>query len=163
MDKLVEEDLQAGHFYILLSDYLHEMTKNVRQIVVPSQNHVGNNHKPLLAVQIEELSTVNTNLKERFKAIIDAMNDYEPEKMEKLTGQNLAAFFKAIRAFRKNQIKRIQNKEVGTRNSTLFLNHLVEYRNLALFSNRIAKIYEDMIMDPDGEGEGGMPQGTITE
>ncbi|MCB0560775.1 MAG: inorganic phosphate transporter [Lewinellaceae bacterium] len=163
LDQLGEEDLQAGHFYIILSDYLHEMTKNVRQIVVPSQNHVGNNHKPLLAVQIEELSTVNTNLKERFKAIIDAMNDYEPEKMEKLTGQNLAAFFKAIRAFRKNQIKRIQNKEVGTRNSTLFLNHLVEYRNLALFSNRIAKIYEDMIMDPDGEGEGGMPQGTITE
>ncbi|MCB0597105.1 MAG: inorganic phosphate transporter [Lewinellaceae bacterium] len=153
LDQLGEDDLQAGHFYILLSDYLHEMTKNVRQIVVPSLDHVSNNHKPLLALQIEELNTVNTSLKNRFKGIIDAMNDYSPEKISKLTEENLQAFFKVIRSFRKNQIKRIQAKEVGTRNSALYLNHLGEYRNLALFSNRIVKIFEDMIVAPDEEDE----------
>ena len=120
---------------------------------VQAANHVSNNHKPLLALQIEELNTVNTSLKNRFKGIIDAMNDYSPEKISKLTEENLQAFFKVIRSFRKNQIKRIQAKEVGTRNSALYLNHLGEYRNLALFSNRIVKIFEDMIVAPDEEDE----------
>lgn len=157
LDRLTENDLQAGHFFILLSDYLHEMTKNVREIVVPSLNHVNNNHKPLLAAQINELHSVNALLKDRLQAIVDAMKEYEPEKGAEIIS-NLPVLIKAIRSARKNQIKRIQNKEVGTRNSALHFNHLGEYRNLALFSNRILKIYEDMIINGEEEEEAVMPQ-----
>ncbi|MCO6490145.1 MAG: inorganic phosphate transporter [Phaeodactylibacter sp.] len=162
LDRLTDNDLQAGHFFILLSDYLHEMTKNVREIVIPSLNHVSNNHKPLLAVQVEELEAVNARLKNRFHAIVDAMKAYEPEKASEIIA-DLPDTIKAIRGARKNQIKRIQNKEVGTRNSTLFFNHLGEYRNLALFSNRILKIYEDMIINGEEEEEEALSATTASQ
>ena len=57
------------------------------------------------------------------------------------------------RSSRKKQIKRIKNHEIGTRNSILYLNHLGEYRNLALFSNRIVKVFDEMILNPDEEEE----------
>lgn len=152
LDRLSDDDLPAGHFFILLSDYLHEMTKNVREIVVPSLNHVNNNHKPLMTNQLEELRAVNDSIKGRLHAIIDTMKDYNPEKTTEIIN-SLPLVIKAVRDARKKQIKRIQNKEAGTRNSTLFLNHLGEYRNLALFSNRILKIYEDMIINGEKEEE----------
>ncbi|MCB9289620.1 MAG: inorganic phosphate transporter [Lewinellaceae bacterium] len=165
LDRISEEDLQAGHFYILLSDYIHEMTKNVREIVTPSLNHINNNHKPLLAEQIQELNVINDNLKKRFGSIIDTMKNYESEKVQGLI-DGLQGYIKAVRNARKNQIKRIQKKEVGTRNSALFINHLGEYRNLGLFSNRILKIYDDMIINnPDGdeyEQDNGLKQSTTT-
>ena len=151
LERLADDGLQAGHFFILLSDYVHEMTKNVKEAVVSSLNHVSNHHKPLLATQIEELEAINDNLKNRFAAIVDTMKAYEPEKASEIIDSGLPALIKAIRASRKNQIRRIQNKEVGTRNSALFFNHLREYRNLALFSNRLLKIYEDMVVHSDEE------------
>ena len=54
---------------------------------------------------------------------------------------------------RKNQIKRIKNHQVGTRNSVLFLNHLGELRNLALFANRIVRVFDELILNPVEESE----------
>lgn len=148
--RIPDEDLEAGHFYILLADYLHEMALSVQEVVKQNMNHINNNHKPLLPVQVEELTEINKSLKERFNAITDTYRNYEPEKVNQLLLE-LPLFLKILRTSRKNQIRRIKNQEIGTRNSVLFLNHLGEYRNLALFSNRLIKIYEDMVVNPEEE------------
>jgi hypothetical protein len=57
----------------------------------------------------------------------------------------LKPFSKKLVASRKAQIKRIKNHEIGTRNSQFFLSYLGEFRNLALFTIRLVKIYEELI------------------
>jgi hypothetical protein len=54
-----------------------------------------------------------------------------------------------VRNVRKQQIKRIKEHKIGTRNSQLYLNHLSELRNLSLFSNRLVKVYLDLILNPE--------------
>ena len=149
-------DLLAGQYYILEADYLHEMALSIREIVKSSLEHVSNHHKPLLPAQIEELNSINDGLKRRFDFIVNTLKDYDPDKIPVLKAE-LQLLIKGIQNARKNQIKRIQNKEVGTRNSTLFLNYLGEYRNLALFSSRILRVYEEMIIHGEEEEET-MPQ-----
>jgi hypothetical protein len=58
-------------------------------------------------------------------------------------------FVKLVRTIRKNQLKRIKNHEIGTKNSMLFLAHLSEFRNLALFSNRLVQVCYDLVINPD--------------
>lgn len=160
LNRLPADDLEAGQFYILVADYLHEMALSIREVVKSNLDHVSNHHKPLLPAQIEELNVVNSSLKMRFDYLVGALKDYHPDKIPVLMA-DFQLLVKGIQNARKNQIKRIQNKEVGTRNSTLFLNYLGEYRNLALFSNRILRVYEDMIINGEEE-EAIAPQKTTS-
>ena len=59
LDKLEESDFEVSHFYILVVDYVDEMANHVYSLIKPSLDHVDNNHKPLLPVQIEELKSVS--------------------------------------------------------------------------------------------------------
>lgn len=150
LDRIAENDLEAGHAYILTVEYLREMAHHVKNIVKTSLSHVDNNHKPLLPEQIEELKSVQDKLKERFGATITVFNTLDESEAMRVYDE-LSSFVKSIRTIRKNQIKRIRNHEIGTRNSLLFLSHLAEFRNLALFSNRLVRVYEDMIIHPEDE------------
>ena len=67
--------------------------------------------------------------------------------------EHFVTYTNMIRNVRKKQIKRIKNHEVGTRNSALYLGQLAELRNLGLFSNRIVKIYDELILNPLEEEE----------
>ncbi|MFT5165512.1 MAG: phosphate/sulfate permease [Saprospiraceae bacterium] len=150
LDRIEDDDLEAGHLYILIADYLNEMAHGVQNIVKPSLSHVDNNHKPLLPIQIEELKTVQQQLKDRFISTINAFRNTDKSEVDRLQ-DDLSVSVKTIRNVRKNQIKRIKNHEIGTRNSVLFLNHLGEYRNLTIFSTRMIKVLDDLILNPDEE------------
>jgi phosphate/sulfate permease len=150
LDRIEEDDLEAGHLYILVVDYLNEMAHGVQNIVKPSLSHIDNNHKPLLPVQIEELKIVQKQLSDRFISTINAFKNTDKSEVNRLQA-DLSVSVNTIRNIRKNQIKRIKNHEIGTRNSVLFLNHLGEYRNLMIFSNRMIKVLEDFILNPEEE------------
>jgi len=150
IDKMEDDQIEAIHLHMLVADYLNEMTNNVKNIVKPSLDHVDNNHKPLVPAQLEELQTIQVSLKSRLNAVVDIFKNSSAEGSEKLQ-EELQSFVKAIRNSRKNQIKRIKNHEIGTRNSILFLNHLGEFRNLALFSNRMLKVLNELVLNPEEE------------
>ena len=147
IDKIEDDDIEMVHFYILVADYLKEMTSHSRNIVKPSLDHIDNNHKNFIPVQIEELRSVHEIFVNRLSKIRETLISEDPEV--KSVADELNVMMKLIRGYRKNQIKRIKNHEVGTRNSVLFLNHLGEYRNLSLFSNRIVRVFDELIMNPD--------------
>ncbi len=152
IEKVDDDHIEAAHLYILVADYLNEMTTNVSHIVKPNLDHVDNNHKPLTALQIEELVALQEQLKAQMAGTMQAFA--EPEKLNiPLIQLEFDEFVKLIRTFRKNQIKRIRNQEIGTRNSVLYLNYLSEFRNLALFSNRMVKVLNELILNPE-EGSG---------
>ena len=86
-------------------------------------------------------------LKEQLDATVSLFQDLDAEEAKRLQSE-VQPFVKAVRNARKNQIKRIKKNEIGTRNSVLFLNLLGEFRNLALFTNRIVKVLDDLIINP---------------
>ncbi|MFT7605330.1 MAG: phosphate/sulfate permease, partial [Saprospiraceae bacterium] len=108
LDRIEDDDLEAGHLYILIADYLNEMAHGVQNIVKPSLSHVDNNHKPLLPIQIEELKTVQQQLKDRFISTINAFRNTDKSEVDRLQ-DDLSVSVKTIRNVRKNQIKRIKN------------------------------------------------------
>ena len=101
---------------------------------------------------MEELMSLRDMLSERFETIIELYQDEDHELIEKLYN-HIISFVSIIRNVRKKQIKRIKNHEVGTRNSALYLSHLAELRNLSLFSNRIVRVYDELILNPEEEIE----------
>lgn len=152
LDRLPESELEAGHVYILVVDYLAEMAKDIATILKGNLDHVDNNHKPLLPQQIEELTSLHEMLKERYQSIISIFQNLDGDAIQVLY-EDLLVFVRKIRQVRKTQIKRIKNREVGTRNSLLFLNHLGELRNLALFANRMVRVFDELIINPVDESD----------
>lgn len=150
VDKVKEDQMEAAHLYILVADYLNELISHAGHIVQPSLNHVDNHHKPLLDSQIEDLSVVQEKLKARLATCAEVFATRDSKGIVELQ-LDLQSFVKLIRSTRKDQIKRIKKHETGTRNSILYLNHLGEYRNLALFSNRLVKVLEELIINPENE------------
>lgn len=150
LDKVAEEDVVAGQVYVLVVDYLEEMVLHTGHFVRPIVRHVDNSHKPLLPVQIEEIKELLRHLKERFEGVVHLFESRDKKELDSLV-ESLEPFMKAIRISRKKQIKRIRNREVGTRNSILHFNILGEIRNLALFSNRLVRVFEDLILNSSAE------------
>ena len=150
IDKVKEDQMEAAHLYILVADYLNEMTNHAGHIIKPSLEHVDNHHKPLIDSQIEDLKIVQEQLKARLVTCTEVFASRDSEGIAKLQTE-FQSFVKLIRSTRKVQIKRIKNHETGTRNSILYLNHLGEYRNLALFSNRVVRVLEELIINPEDE------------
>jgi len=148
IDKIEDDQIEAIHMHMLVADYLKEMTNNVKNIVKPSLDHVDNNHKPLIPSQLQELEIIQKNLKSRLNSVMAIFNNSSAGGAEQLQ-EELQSFVRSIRSSRKNQIKRIKNHEIGTRNSILFLNHLAEFRNLAIFSNRIVTVLDELILNPE--------------
>ena len=152
LDKINDDDMESAHMFILVVDYLSEMTGHVEGIVGPSLNHVDNNHKPLIKEQIEELKEINEALKHVLRGTIKVFNTLDATDAENAMAKS-EPFVKLVRGIRKNQLKRVKNGEVGTKNSILYLHVLGEFRNLALFSNRLVQVCYYLIINPEDDRE----------
>ena len=148
IDKIDDDMIEIAHLYMIIGDYLNEMTDHVKDIVKSSLDHVDNNHKPFIPIQIEELRAIQTEVKLILINTIDIFHSPDSEKVNGLQ-KSLQPFVKLVRNSRKNQIKRIKNHQIGTRNSVLYLNHLGEYRNIVLFSGRMVKVLDDLVLNPE--------------
>jgi len=69
--RLQECDINTGHFYVQVTDYLSEVTKALIHITRPAFEHIDNNHKGLSKEQIVDLMRVNDEV----EAIFDKIND----------------------------------------------------------------------------------------
>jgi Na+/phosphate symporter len=142
--KLKEEEGETGHYYVQVIDYLREMAHALTFISHPSYEHIDNNHKPLLRVQVEELDELQKSITELFDSIIETIDKNEfsniPDLIEKQQD-----ILDILKTGRKNQIKRIKKDEAGTRNSILYLGILNEIKNFLLQSINLVKSQRDFV------------------
>ena len=150
IDTIDDQELEPSHLYILVVDYLYEMVAQTKQLVYSTYMHLENHHKPLLPEQIQELKDVASELAKLTKSSILVYETLDSQLARELP-QDAELFFQLLRNTRRNQIKRVKQHLVGTRNSLLFFQHLSEYRNLALYTNRLVRVCLDLAINDKKE------------
>lgn len=144
VQKLNEDSITTGPFYVQLIDYLREIAHSINFIAEPAFDYVDNNHKSMVPEQIEELNTIQAKLEDFFKTINRLLtdNNYELDQIERAFSKQ-EDLLKSLRKFRKEQIRRIKAERVGTRNSVLYLGIINETKNLVLYSGNLLKASRD--------------------
>ncbi len=138
INKLEDKKAESGHHYVQVLDYLGDITHCLLNITIPIFNHVDNNHAPLKNSQIKNLSGFQKNIGKFFSQAIKIITDnsYKDIKAvaaysEKLSGMTVK--------LRKDQLNIIKTNNISTRIGLLYLDLLVESKNLMLFTINLLK------------------------
>jgi uncharacterized protein YoxC len=150
--KLQKDSVETGHYYVQVLDYEREISHSLNYIVEPVFRHVDNHHKAIIGEQITELESIADGINSFGKFLQELIVTGRFDKLDELI-QKQSDLLQLIKTIRKNQIKRIKNKEVGTRNSMLYLNILSEARNLLLYMVNMAKAQRDFTQFSNGAEE----------
>jgi len=146
---LEEDSIETGHYYVQVLDYLREMAHSISFINKPCLDHVDNNHKALLEIQIEELMDLTRMIREFLNEVNQLIKNQDFTQINEVV-ERQSKILKFIDTSRKKQVKRIKANEVGTRNSMLFLAILSETKNLMLQSINLLKSQRDFSTYIDG-------------
>jgi phosphate/sulfate permease len=145
LDKLQEDDIETGHYYVQVTDYLREMAHSLSFIAHPSHDHIANQHKSFNNEQIKELLNLNKEITLLFTNAIHIINTEEYKDLPKTVFDQQQKVLGAIASCRKAQIKRIKKKKTGTKNSILYLQLLNEIKNFSLHTGNLIKSQRDFI------------------
>lgn len=149
VDKLREDSVETGHYYVQALDYLREIAHCMNYIGEPCFTHVNNNHKGILTIQKNELEKITKDLDNLISLILGIIKTEEFTRQEEVFRLQIA-MLDMIDQTRKAQIKRIKNNEAGTKNSLLYLNTLSETKNLLLFMVNLFKSHRDFVIYTNG-------------
>lgn len=140
----IDAQVDSGHFYVQMVDYLREMAHSMNFIVEPLYEHLNNQHKPFIKSQAKELTQLVKSIDKLFSFALQIVNDNQFEKIDDLIAKR-DAILDELGKMEKAQIKRIKAKEVNTRNSMLFFNTISETKNLLLHFINAIKAYRDFV------------------
>ncbi|MDP2890064.1 MAG: hypothetical protein Q8P34_14005, partial [Bacteroidota bacterium] len=136
------ESVEATHYSILTLDYLKEIAHCATFLVDPVYNHVDNNHKPLTESQAEELTKMAEAFDKFMKLVLSSIENNNQENLNKITAEHIK-IIEMVKESRKNLIKTIKRKEVGTKTSMLVLTILSETRNILIYTVNMMRIQND--------------------
>ncbi len=146
LQKLAEGPVDTSHFYVQIMDYKREMAHAVHFLIEPMVEHLENNHKPFTAEQSKELTELVGMLDNFFTTSINTLKEEKYENIDNLIAER-EKIFSFLGKIEKNQIKRIKNREVNTRNSQLFFKIDSEVKNLLLHTINVLKSERDFIIN----------------
>src|SRR6056297_494211 len=145
LEQLEEDDIETGHYYVQVTDYLREMAHALSFIAQPSYDHIANQHKSLDKQQIEELIDLNKEITLLFTNAIHIIKTERYKELPQTVFDQQQKVLSEIAACRKAQIKRIKKKKTGTKNSILYLQLLNEIKNFSLHTGNLIKSQRDFI------------------
>ena len=145
VDKLREESIDSGYYFVQVVDYLREMVHSVEFIVKPSLEHVDNNHKPLINEQFEELEEIKSKLQIIINEVKRSIENDDFSNQEKVF-ELVENYKTTIEVVRKKQIVRVKNKIVGTKNSILYFDIINESKNLGFHILNLYKSQRDFVI-----------------
>jgi Na+/phosphate symporter len=137
LKKFDETEIESGHFYVQVIDYLKEMTNSLRHIVQPAFNHLDNNH-PLDKEQTAELVEFNDKTSEYFNYIINLLKNRDFENQDELiSGRD--EITNMINEILRNRIKILKKTQKGAKVSVTYIEMLTETKNLLLHVVQLVK------------------------
>jgi len=136
--------VDTGHFYVQMMNYKREMAHAMHFIIAPVISYSDNNHKPFNTDQNTEMVNLIVQIDNFFNFALHTVKENKFENIESLISDR-EKIFEVLEKLEKNQIKRIKNKEVNTRNSLLFFKINSETKNLLLHTINVIKSQRDFI------------------
>jgi Na+/phosphate symporter len=144
INKFVDGALETSHFYVQMMEHKREVAHALHFLVLPMLEHIENNHKPFTSEQGEELKDVATRIDSFFNYMLHVIKEENFEDLESVIEER-DKILDILSKMEKNQIKRIKNKLVNTRNSQLFFKIISEIEHLLLHSVNLVKAQRDFI------------------
>lgn len=146
--RLREDSIDSGHFYVQVVDYLREIAHCVTYMVVPSYEHIDNNHRGLYDDQEKELLKLNKDMGVLFRSVIQSIQNHDFSNLNEII-EKQSDILDDISTFRRRQIKRIKGEKHGAKTSVLYLDLLSESKNLLLFTVNLMKSMRDFVQYAD--------------
>ena len=160
--KLQEDDVESGHYYVQVVNYLKETVNALTYISKPIYTYIDNNHKPLLEDQVNELNLLREDISNFFSSTILVLKEKGFVDIDGIIVEQ-KKLIDRITAISKKQLKRIKNQESGTKNSTLYLNVMNETKNLLLFTVNLIKAQRDFLIFDNNQNSQPQPVDETTE
>ncbi len=139
--RLQKNDIDTGHFYVQVVDFLSEVTKALIHITRPAFEHIDNNHTGLSKEQIVDLMRVNDEVEvifEKINAMLRSRN-FDFSELDAVLEMRDALFDTIVEAT-KNQFARIQNDaSTSTKAGLLYLTILNETKTMVLQARNLLK------------------------
>ncbi len=141
---LEESDVNTGHFYVQVVDYISETSKALLHITRPCYKHVDNNHTGLSKEQVYDLKRINDRVEEIFGEINDMLRSRSFDNMESILNKR-DEMFDLIDEVMQNQLRRLRDTGGSSSANMLFFNILTETKTMILHSRNIMKSLEHFV------------------
>ncbi len=151
--RLKEEEVESGHYYVQVLDYLKETTNCLFYIVNPMYVYVNNNHPPLMKEQADELLRFNEKMSEFFNFALNILKNNKFERYTELT-EKRNSLINETTNMKMNQIKSLKKSKKGTKISLIFLEIMNESKNILLFSTNVIQAQKEFIEHSQQNTEG---------
>ena len=135
---LEDSDVNTGHYYVQVVDYISEMCKALVHITRPCFEHIDNNHRGMSEEQVEDLTTINNSVSELYLRINEMLQSNDFANIDLVLAMRDELFDLIAQAI-KNQLRRIQNNSTSTKASMLYLTILNETKTMVLQSRNLLK------------------------
>lgn len=136
--QLEGQNIETTHFYIQVVDYLTEVTKALLHCTRPAYEHIENHHKGFTEEQIYDLKQVNDRVDNIFNKINTMLREKNFSDLD-LVLEMRDELFGVIAEAIKNQLHRLENGNMSTKASILYLNILTETKTMVLQSRNLIK------------------------
>jgi len=148
LKQLRKDSVSQSHHYAQVLDYLREVAHCFTYISKPAYEYFGNNHSPLIPVQISELKHVSAKLNEFTAFVLNLIETNNFSMVDEVLEQQIE-LMTLIESYRKTQMKRLKHEEVGSKNTMLFTGILHETKNLLLHITNLVKAQRDFVQNAD--------------
>lgn len=141
---LQDSDVNTGHYYVQVVDYISETSKALLHITRPCYKHVDNNHTGLSKEQVYDLKRINDRVEEIFGEINTMLRTRSFDSMERVLNMR-DEMFDLIDEVMQNQLRRLRDTGGSSSANMLFFNILTETKTMVLHSRNIMKSLEHFI------------------
>jgi len=139
---LQEDEIESGHHYVQIVDYLRETTNCLSFIINPVFHHVDNNHPPMGESSAKELLEYNEKMSEFFNYAIAILSKGSFDQMDSFIRMR-DQMLDMTNNLRKSQIKAFRKSSKSTKVGLVVLDLLSESKNMVLFVTNVVQAYRD--------------------
>lgn len=135
---LGHDDVDLAQYYVQAVDYLNELTKALKRIVISSYDHIDNNHEGLSHEQTTDLMKVGDEVEAINHRIGVLLTTTDFRDIDLLLAQR-DHLFETLETAIKRELERVGLQEGGTRSSMLYLTILNETKTMVLQMRNLIK------------------------
>ena len=138
LHQLELNNIDTGHYFVQVTDYLNEVAKALLHITRPSFGHIDNNHEGLSKEQMRDLQVINERAMEIYGRINRMLQTDDFSDLE-ATLEKRDELFDIISDAIKHQVKRVIDNDSSAKSSLLYLEIINETKTMILQSRNLLK------------------------